>query len=169
MSETVTIIKLNPSGQETWRYAGRVLARREDWITIEAFFNRADMPFHGLILGKGDRFVETYFTQNWYNIFEMHDRQDDAIKGWYCNVARPAEIEKGQVSYIDLALDLLVYPDGRQLVLDEDEFQALSLDAATRAQAQTALNELQRLASAGRLAQMHTDPKGFPNLDASSH
>jgi predicted RNA-binding protein associated with RNAse of E/G family len=164
MNETVTIIKMNPSGQETWRYAGRVLSQGEDWITIEAFFNRQDMPFHGLILGKGDRFVETYFGRRWYNIFEMHDRQDDAIKGWYCNVALPAEIEKGQVTYVDLALDLLVYPGGRQLVLDEDEFQELSLDSPTRAQAQTALTELQQLASAGKLMQMHTDPKNLGNF-----
>ena len=67
------------------------------------------------------------------------------------------------MSYVDLALDLLVYPDGRQLVLDEDEFQALSLDTATHVKAQAALNELQRLASAGKLTQIYTDPKGFAN------
>ena len=151
MNDTVTVIKLIPPDQEVWRYPGRVLARGEGLITIEAFFSKPDFPFHGLVLGKGDRFVETYFTQNWYNIFEMHDRQDDVLKGWYCNVARPAIIEKDQVSYVDLALDLLVYPDGRQLVLDEDEFLALPIDAATRTYARAALVELQCLASAGKL------------------
>ena len=33
--------------------------------------------------------------------------------------------EASQIRYVDLALDLLVFPDGRQLVLDEDEFEAL--------------------------------------------
>ena len=46
---------------------------------------------------------------------------------------------------MDLALDLLVFPDGRQLVLDEDEFEALQPDAALRAAAQSALDELKTL------------------------
>jgi predicted RNA-binding protein associated with RNAse of E/G family len=41
-----------------------------------------------------------------------------------------------------LALDLLVYPDGGQLVLDEDEFIALPLSPAVRTAARQALAEL---------------------------
>ncbi len=37
------------------------------------------------------------------------------------------------LSYVDLALDLLVFPDGRQFVLDEDEFLKLDLSPADRA------------------------------------
>ena len=36
------------------------------------------------------------------------------------------------ISYVDLALDLWVAPDGTQTVLDEDEFAAIDLDAETR-------------------------------------
>jgi predicted RNA-binding protein associated with RNAse of E/G family len=159
MNKTVTIIKRNPLGQETWRYSGQVLAHDNDRITLEAFFNRPDLPFHGILLAEGDRFVETYFTRQWYNIFEIHDKQDNHIKGWYCNVALPAVIKEGQVDYVDLALDLLVYPDGRQLALDEDEFQALPIDADTRNQALTAMQDLQDLAANGKLAQEYTDPE----------
>jgi predicted RNA-binding protein associated with RNAse of E/G family len=49
------------------------------------------------------------------------------------------------ISYVDLALDLWVAPDGTQTVLDEDEFAALDLDAETRQQARAALEEVQRL------------------------
>lgn len=145
MTETVEVIKLNLERQETWRYMGQVLARSSHAILLEAYFNREDTPFHGIILGKGDRFVEVYYTERWYNIFEMHDREDGRLKGWYCNICRPAEITNGQVAYVDLALDLLVYPDGRQLVLDEDEFAALPLDDLTRNQALASLEELQNL------------------------
>jgi uncharacterized protein len=162
MNKAVTVIKRNPLGQETWRYPGKILAQGRDFITIEAFFNRPDLPFHGILLAEGDRFVETYFTGHWYNIFEIHAKHDDQIKGWYCNVALPAEIKEGQVTYVDLALDLLVYPDGKQLTLDEDEFQALAIDAATRTHALTALQELQALASAGKLAQNNFDPESHP-------
>src|SRR5664279_4807262 len=108
MDNTVTVIKRNPQGQETWRYSGRILTQTGDTIILEAFFNRPDLPFHGIVLAEGDRFVETYFTHHWYNIFEIHDKLDGHIKGWYCNVALPAEIKESQVSYVDLALDLLV-------------------------------------------------------------
>ena len=150
--EIITVIKLNLARQETFRYSGQVLERRPEGVLLEAFFNRPDLPFHGLVMGQGDRFVEGYYTCRWYNIFEMHDRQDDHLKGWYCNVTLPAEISSQQVAYVDLALDLLVFPDGRQLVLDEDEFNALELEKATRAQALAALHELQGLAEGGKLS-----------------
>lgn len=143
MNQTIEVIKLNLDRQETWRYTGQVLRRWPNAVLLEALFNRDDTAFHGILLGRSDRFVEIFYFDRWYNIFEIHDRQDDRLKGWYCNISFPAELGEGQVSYVDLALDLLVYPDGRQLVLDEDEFAALPLDDAERAQAQAALAALQ--------------------------
>jgi uncharacterized protein len=141
----LTIIKQNVQGEETWRYTGRVLEQDDHSILIEANFNRPDTPFHGMMLGEGDRFVEIYFSDRWYNIFQIHDRNDDSLKGWYCNITRPAVITSDRIEYIDLALDLLVFPDGRQLVLDQDEFDELPLDDATRQKAFGALSELQKL------------------------
>ena len=143
--DDLVVIKRNLTGEETWRYSGRMLERGAQWVRLEAFFNRDDRPFHGIVLGRGDRFVETFYSDRGYNIFEMHAREDDALKGWYCNVCRPAELGAGVVSYVDLALDLLVYPDYRQLVLDEDEFAALTLDLDEAAAARQALRELQNL------------------------
>jgi len=143
--EDIVVVKQDVRGRETWRYSGRVLRRWPAGVLLEASFNRPDLPFHGMLLGQGDRFVELFFSQRWYNIFEIHDRHDDHLKGWYCNVTRPAEITAGNVAYVDLALDLLVFADGRQLVLDEDEFALLEIEEATRQQARSALNELQML------------------------
>ena len=126
--ENIVVIKQNPQGQETLRYSGRVLARRTNRVLLEALFNRDELPL--------DR---------WYNIFEIHDLSDDRIKCWYCNVSYPADIEDRAVRYRDLALDLLVYPDGRQLVLDEDEFAELNIDEPVCKRARATLGELQRL------------------------
>ncbi len=52
----------------------------------------------------------------------------------------PAEFSDGKIAYIDLALDLLVYPDGRYLILDEDEFEALALPHEQQAKARQALD-----------------------------
>lgn len=149
----ITVIKRNLQGDETWRYTGRELKRDNTYIQLEAHFNRPDIPFHGILLGKGDRFVETFYTDKWYNIFEIHDRDDDHVKGWYCNIGEPAVIKGDTVSYIDLALDLLVYPDGRQLVLDEDEFKALSLSPQVQSKAISALDSLQAIFSGKKTGQ----------------
>ena len=152
--DPITVIKCNPEKQETWRYSGRCLAIRPDEVTLEALFNRPDRPFLDLTLAFGDRFVEIYFSNRWYNVYEIHSGQAGPIKGWYCNVSLPAEfnLNKGKLTYTDLALDLWVYPDGRQVVLDEDEFAALQIDRVTAQQARAALGELQTLAGQDGLA-----------------
>jgi predicted RNA-binding protein associated with RNAse of E/G family len=141
----ITVRKRNDRGLVTWEYTGEVLERGADFVKLEARFNRAETLFQGIVLKRGDRFVETFYTRRWYNIFEIHDRDDEALKGWYCNVGRPAVWDAPDVlSYIDLALDLWVTPEGAQTVLDEDEFDRLDLDDATRKQARQALEELKR-------------------------
>ncbi len=139
----VTVIKQNLEGQETWRYTGQVLERGENYILLEARFNREDTPFHEILLKQGDRFIEIFYTDRWYNIFEIHDRDNDRLKGWYCNIGYPARIDGDKISYIDLALDLLVYPDGSQLVLDEEEFQEMDLTQEVSQKAWEALEKLQ--------------------------
>lgn len=150
----VIVIKLNPQREETWRYEGRILAKNENSLLIEAYFNRPDFLFHDILLKENDRFIERYFSDRWYNIFEIHDRDDDRVKGWYCNVTTPTEISPGQIAYVDLALDLLVYPDGSYLVLDEDEFGDLPIDPNTQAQAREAIDDLVRLAKSDKLADL---------------
>lgn len=146
MRESITVIKRNLAGEETWRYPGQLLIREGTRLVLEARFNRPDLPFMGVVLKDGDRFVETYYTDRWYNIFEIHDRDDDHLKGWYCNISRPAVLEAdNRLSYVDLALDLWIAADGTQAVLDEDEFAALALEVPGRAQARRALAKLQAL------------------------
>ncbi len=144
MTETVIVVKQDTSGRDVWQYAGAALRRSARGVLIEAYFDRDDRLFHGVWLCKGDRFVEAYFTHRWYNIFEIHHREGDALKGWYCNITRPARLLNGRVEYVDLALDVLVYPDGSSLLLDEDEFAALPIDNAERRRARLAVANLQR-------------------------
>jgi len=141
----IEVLKKNLAGQVTWQYSGHVLERGTTSIRLEAFFNRPDMPFLDVVLKQGDRYVETYYSDRWYDIFDIYDRDTGARKGWYCNVTRPAEISETTVAYVDLALDLWVSPDGRQTVLDEEEFAGLTLEAQERDRARQALAELQAL------------------------
>ena len=141
--DSINVWKRNLQGEVTWRYSGEILERGADFVRLVALFNRDDMPFMDVVFKRNDRFVETFFTANWYNIFEIHDRDDDQIKGWYCNLGRPAVWDTADtISYVDLALDLWVSADGTQTLLDEDEFEALGLDDATRAQVLAGLEAL---------------------------
>jgi predicted RNA-binding protein associated with RNAse of E/G family len=134
---------LDLSGSVTPQYEGRVLRRDLHSVVLEAHFNVAQVEVVGVLLQAGDRFVETYYDDRWYNVFEIFD-PDSAFKGWYCNLSRPAMLGRNTISWEDLALDLWVWPDGRQAVLDEDEFQALSSDPAEREQVLRTLAGLQR-------------------------
>lgn len=128
-----------------YEYEGDELRRDETSIVLEALFTRDDMPFQDVTFKKGDRFVEYYYSDHWYNIFAIYDRDDGALKGWYCNIGKPAVIEDGIVSYIDLALDLWVSANGTQFVLDEDEFDALALSDDLRKSALNGLDDLKQV------------------------
>jgi uncharacterized protein len=141
----LAVLKLNPEREITWRYEGRVIAAGEKHVVLEAFFDREDSCVEGMLITTGDRFVETYYADRWYNVFEIYARADGSLRGWYCNVGLPATWDQSQLSYVDLALDLLVFPDGRQVVMDEDEFAALDIPEAWRHKAWSALAELQAL------------------------
>jgi len=141
----IKVQKKNPAGEVTYQYEGDLVRRDENTIVLEALFDRRDMPFQDIVFKTGDRFVEFYYSDRWYNIFEIHDRDDGQIKGWYCNVGMPAVFEEGIVSYVDLALDLWVSSNGNQTVLDEDEFAQLGLEEEVRAGAMLGLQELRLL------------------------
>lgn len=139
------IQKKRLDGSVAFEYDGEVVAHVGNAITLEAFFGRDDMAFMNVTLKRGDRFVETFYTDRWYNIFEIFDRDDQGFKGWYCNIGRPAVIEGDTISYVDLALDLWVAPDGAQTVLDEDELLELNLDDELKAKVYAGLDDLRTI------------------------
>lgn len=146
------IRKLDLHGRETFRYpAARTLERSATSITVEAIFTRYDRLDLGYtVFERGDRFVEHFYADRWYNVFEIHAVGSDALRGWYCNIGRPARLAADEIAQVDLALDVWVNPDGSTLVLDEDEFAALALAPEEAAAARAAVAEIQALAGQGR-------------------
>jgi protein associated with RNAse G/E len=151
--EPVKVYKLNLAGEVTVEWSGQVLENSERELVLEATFTRAARDLGYARLGPGDRFVEHYYPDRWYNIFSIYNAADGVFKGWYCNITRPAEITAApdgsvQVRAVDLALDYFRQPDGREFVLDEDEFAALPLSEAETRSARAALADLRALAAA---------------------
>ena len=142
MSSPVTIRKLNLNHDLMWSYTGHVLERTPTYIRLEARFNRPTTDYGYAVFEQNDRFIEHFYADRWYNIFEIHSVQDDHLKGWYCNIVKPALFSADEIAQVDLALDVWIAPDGSYQVLDQAEFDALPLDADTRRQANAALDTL---------------------------
>ncbi len=142
MTDTLTVKKLNLNHELVIAYDGTVLERTSDTIVLEARFTRETMDLGYAVLEHHDRFVEHFYADRWYNIFEIHSVRDDHLKGWYCNIAQPAIFSSDTIEQIDLALDVWINPDGSYHVLDREEFDALELDRTTRLRAQQAVSEL---------------------------
>lgn len=98
----------------------------------------------------GDLFTEHYWRDRWYSVKEVR-AADGTLKGWYCDVARPAVVEAPHSLVVqDLDLDLWLSADRDTLLrLDEDEFLDSGLDTrdpAAARHARRALDELETLA-----------------------
>ncbi|MGD8998132.1 MAG: DUF402 domain-containing protein [Anaerolineae bacterium] len=139
--DQVTVRKLNHSGCEEISYPGDVLQRSSDAIVLRTTWDREPMDLGFVVLEPDDRWTETFYSDRWYNIFEIR-ASDGRLKGWYCNVTRPARITEDDVAAEDLALDLWAEPDGTMQVLDEGEFALLDLLPEERESAQEALAHL---------------------------
>ena len=122
-----TVIKRDACGNDELAYVGVLVAYSKAQVCIDARFAFADRDLGYIRLRQGDHFREWFYADRYFNIFRIRDVDSHALKGWYCNIARPAIIEAGQVAAEDLALDVFVYPDGRTLLLDEEEFARLKL------------------------------------------
>jgi hypothetical protein len=143
----ITVHKLDHNGVEKIAYSGSVIERARASVLIEATFGRERMELGYVTLTTGDRFVEHFYSDRWYNVFAIFDAVDGAFKGWYCNVTRPARLEADHIWSEDLALDYFVQPGGKGFVLDEAEFAALGLPAVETRNARAALAELQAMAA----------------------
>ena len=80
-------------------------------------------------------------------LFRVQDVDSGALKGYYCNLTRPAQISETDVKADDLDLDIFVKPDGEILVLDEEDYNKLPLSDVERAAVQGTVEEIyQRVA-----------------------
>jgi predicted RNA-binding protein associated with RNAse of E/G family len=140
-----TVIKRDALGNDELSYVGLLREYGDIFICIDATFALADRDLGYITLRRGDRFREWFFRDRWYNIFRVQAVESGALKGWYCNITRPPVIEANRVTAEDLCLDLFVYPDGRTLLLDEDDFANLDLPRCEVEKAWRAVDEIRCL------------------------
>ncbi|MFN8372601.1 MAG: DUF402 domain-containing protein [Anaerolineae bacterium] len=143
----VTVYKLNERGDEITHYDAEVVAKGANFVCVRAAFigRRAEVRSGFLLFRTGDAMTEWFYNDRWYNIFRLQEGSRGPLKGFYCNITRPAKISEEVVTAEDLALDVLVSPQGEIMVMDEDEFEIMSLPADDRTQALKAVEQLKAL------------------------
>ncbi|MBV9229526.1 MAG: DUF402 domain-containing protein [Chloroflexi bacterium] len=138
----ITVVKLDPKGEVKIRYQGKIIERSTHGVIIQASWTLPARDLGYTRFEPGDRFTEYYYSDRWFNIFDIASA-DGVRKGWYCDIAEPAQIFDDHIEQIDLFLDVWVSPTGKPLILDEDEFAAATtLSDEQRSAAQRGLQAL---------------------------
>ncbi|MFJ9246327.1 DUF402 domain-containing protein [Streptomyces sp. NPDC101776] len=146
-------VVLVKAGRTKIRYAAELLFDDGVRLAVRAPWAGDGVRDFGFVrFERGDVFTEYYWRDRWYAVKEVRDSAGE-LKGWYCDVTRPAALSGAELVVEDLDLDLWRSADGRDVRrLDEDEFAESGLaesDPAAAAAAVAALDELERLAREG--------------------
>ena len=159
-------VVLVKAGRTKIRYEAELLTDDGTRVTVRAPWAGEGVRDFGFVrFEPGDVFTEHYWRDRWYAVKEVRSA-DGTLKGWYCDITRPATLHGTELVVEDLDLDLWVSADFKEILrLDEDEFEESGLterDPEAASAAWTALNELEALThlfgGAGNGATSHDAP-----------
>ncbi|MFJ6014114.1 DUF402 domain-containing protein [Streptomyces sp. NPDC092952] len=155
-AEAALVVALVKAGRTRIRYPAEPVRDDGTRITVRAPWAAPGVRDFGFVrFEPGDVFTEHYWRDRWFAVKEVRTGAG-VLKGWYCDITRPAVLREGELRVEDLDLDLWVSADGSSVLrLDEDEFAGSGLagrDPEAAGAAVAALDELERLARAGELA-----------------
>ncbi|MFJ4692648.1 DUF402 domain-containing protein [Streptomyces sp. NPDC088766] len=151
-------VVLVKGGRTKIRYPAELLRDDGTRIAVRAPWAGEGVRDFGFVrFEPGDVFTEYYWLDRWYSVKEVRG-VSGALKGWYCDVTRPATLTGTELVVEDLDLDLWRSADGDDVRrLDEDEFARSGLaerDPEAAAAAVGALDELESLARGNRFGEL---------------
>jgi protein associated with RNAse G/E len=114
---TIQSYKHDGSLHRTWLYS-KVLDIKEDHFVVvnnKTWVVEAD----GRRWFTREPAVCFFYTNRWYNIISMI-RKNGIY--YYCNLASPSLYDGEAIKNIDYDLDVKVFPDQTDVILDEDEY-----------------------------------------------
>ncbi|TDT36597.1 uncharacterized protein DUF402 [Streptomyces sp. BK208] len=143
-------VALVKAGRTKIRYAATLLHDDGTRLAVRAPWAGDGVRDFGFVrFEAGDVFTEYFWRDRWYAVKEVRTAAG-VLKGWYCDITRPAVLTGTELVVEDLDLDLWRSADGTDVRrLDEDEFAQSGLagrDPEAAAAAVAALDELERLA-----------------------
>ena len=146
------IEKHTHTGELELSYTGIVVpADIANCILVDAVFTFKTVTTAYTTFAQGDHLHEYFFGDRYYNIFALYEGNFVQLKGWYCNICRPATWDTERICCQDLKLDLWISAEGDVQILDKDEFDALDLPSAERDACLNAVSGLRAMAQMGTL------------------
>lgn len=117
---TVNSRKFDRSISRSWHCD--LIHRDEHTLVLKGVFqNDVIHPDLGNI-EKGTVSIEYFWFDRWFNAFKFL-RPDGELRNFYCNIAMPPTFDGNVLDYVDLDIDIAVWPDMSYCVLDEVDFE----------------------------------------------
>ncbi|MGE6735009.1 DUF402 domain-containing protein, partial [Streptomyces sp. NPDC059900] len=105
-------VVLTKAGRTKIRYPAEVVSDDGTVVTVRAPWAAAGVRDFGFVrFEPGDVFTEHYWRDRWYAVKEVRTSAG-VLKGWYCDVTRPAVRDGATLTVEDLDLDLWCSADG---------------------------------------------------------
>ncbi len=118
---TVNSRAFDGSIRRSWQC--ELIERCDPLLVFVGTFDR-DVAHGELGLIKKDTVsYEYYWLDRWYNIFRFHEA-DGTLRNYYCNINMPPVFASGVLNYVDLDIDIVVWPDKSWQILDREEFES---------------------------------------------
>ena len=140
---TVTARDLAGNIKKSWN-CRRLNSEGSTLILLGEFAEEVEHSELGLIR-SGTLSYEYFFPNRWYNIFRFEE-PSGRLRNWYCNITMPPEVSDHAVDYIDLDIDVLIWPDRSLRILDVEEYEENArkhdLSEEAREQVSLALTEV---------------------------
>lgn len=149
---TVNSRKYDGRIRRTW--TGGLISESDSHLVLVGTFDR-DVQHTDLgLIRNGTVSFEHFWLKRWYNVFRFHE-PDGTLKSYYCNIAMPPDFDGQVLDYVDLDIDVVVWPDKRYEILDLDDFERNTAKFGypddVRDRALTAVEELKAVIAAGEL------------------
>lgn len=143
--DIITVSARSVDGNLKKSWSCRLLNSEGSTLCLEGTFN---VSLKHLELGRiepGTKSVEYFWLDRWYSVF-IFFTPDGELRNFYCNLNFPPTVKHSSLDYVDLDIDIVVWPNGSIEVLDIEEFelnaQKFGYDEAIRLGVATALDEI---------------------------
>lgn len=117
---TINSRKFDGTRHRTWR--ANLESESESLLTFVGEFDEEIRHPHLGIIRRGTISHEYYWLDRWYSVFRFHEPGGE-LRNFYCNVNIPPVLENGVLDYVDLDIDVLVWPDFTYEIFDRDDFE----------------------------------------------
>ena len=122
VNEEITVIsrEYDLSIRRTWK--AKLVKDESPLVELVGEFDRdVEHPNLGFV-ERGTLSHEYYWLDRWYNVFRFLTPTGE-LRNYYCNINLPPNFENGVLDYVDLDIDVLLWPDGRCEELDRKDFE----------------------------------------------